>query len=219
MAAVLVCTHALDVDLELGGTILGRNGVERHVTGKPDQARVMLTALRPALVVVDRDLPWADRFIAAVRESPETRALSIAVVAKGDFDPAEITLLEAGANAILRLPPGPEWDERLPKLMTVPVRKETRFSVSFRVDRITAGGHTESALALNLSTSGILLESPAHLAIADPVHLRFQLPDGGEVEARGRVVRMAGGDRYGVEFQDMEPAHREKVRGFIATLA
>lgn len=219
MAAVLVCTHALDVDLELGGTILGRTGVERHVTGKPDQARVMLTALRPALVVVDRDLPWAGRFIAAVRDSPETRGLSVAVVAKGDFDPAEIALLEAGANAILRLPPGPEWDERVPKLMQVPVRKETRFSVSFHVDRITAGGHTEAALALNLSTSGILIETPAHLAVADPVHLHFTLPDGSDVDARGRVVRIAGSDRYGVEFQDMDPAEREKVRGFVATLA
>ena len=40
---------------------------------------------------------------------------------------------ESEANAILRLPAGPEWNGRLERLMAVPVRKDARFPVSFDV--------------------------------------------------------------------------------------
>lgn len=221
MASVLVCTHGLDVDLELGATILGRDGVERHVTGKPDDAKTMLAALRPSLLLVDRDLPWADRFIAAVREAPATRSLSIAVMARGDFDPGEVALLEAGANAILRLPPGPEWDERIPRLMRVPVRKETRFSVSFQVDTLSVSGSSaQPALALNLSTSGMLVETPAGMTVGDPVALDFRLPDRNDrVRLDARVVRVAGPDRFGLEFERVGPDEGTRLRRFLSTLA
>jgi hypothetical protein len=220
MSAVLVCTHALDVDVALGGTILGRQGVLRHVATKPDQARSMVIALRPALILVDRDLPWADRFIAAVREDADTRTLSVAVIARGDFDPGEVALLEAGANAILRFPPGPEWDDRVPKLMSVPIRKETRFSVHFQVETLSGSGSPEPALALNLSTHGMLVETPAGLSVGESLVLQFKLPDeGDEVRVKARVVRLAATDRYGVEFEEVGRDERACLGRFLGTLA
>ena len=133
MTAVLICSHG-DVKKDLGGTLLWRDDIERQVVTKMEEAQMLAVAARPRLVVIDRDLPWAARIVTALREDPSTRALSLVVMARGDFDPTEIELLECGANAILRLPAGPDWNERLERLMDVPVRKEARFPVSFDVE-------------------------------------------------------------------------------------
>jgi hypothetical protein len=220
MPSVLVCTQGLDVDVTLAGTILGREGVDRTVTGKPDAAAAIVKAMKPALVLVDRDLPWADRFIASVRESADTRAISIAVIARGDFDPAEVAMLESGANAILRYPPGPEWDERVPRLMSVPVRKETRFPVSFQVDTLTGGGESFPALALNLSINGMLVESSTTMAVGDALVLAFRLPDqDDEIRVKARPVRVAETDRYGLEFDDVSKPDRARLGRYLGTLS
>src|SRR5438093_2132090 len=119
MAAALICSQE-DLQPELGQTLLWRGGIERHVATRLEEARMMAVAAKPDIVVVDRDLPRADKLVAALRDDPSTRRLSIAIVARGDLDPSELELLEAGANAILRLPPGPDWDERLLRLLDIP---------------------------------------------------------------------------------------------------
>src|SRR5438034_9723846 len=123
MVSALICAHA-DLEKDLGQTLLWRQDVDRHVVGRLEEARMMAVAARPSIVVVDRDLPWSERLIQALREDPATRGLSIVVVARGDFDPREVELLESGANAVLRLPADSEGDRRLQRLVSVPVRKE-----------------------------------------------------------------------------------------------
>lgn len=215
MPVALICSQA-QLEGDLGHTLLWRDGVERHVATRLEDARMMAVAARPDIVVVDRELPRSDRLVAALREDPATRGLSIVVAARGDFDPAEVELLEAGANAILRLPAGPEWDERLPRLMDVPVRREARFTVHFHVDAAVGGGDPASALALNLSMSGMLLESPIPLSVGDEIQLRFQIPvSEAKVAAVARVVRVAGADRYGVEFRRLEDGGPEHLRTFV----
>src|SRR5258706_773593 len=110
MVSVLICTHS-DLDHDLGHTLLWRQDVARHGVPRLEEALMMALAAHPSIVVVDRDLPWAGRLVTALRGDPSTRGLSIAVVARGDFDPGEVELLEAGANAILRLPLGFDSDE------------------------------------------------------------------------------------------------------------
>ena len=214
MPVALICTQA-ELEPDLGHTLLWRAGMERHVATRLEDARMMAVAAKPDIVIVDRELPRSDRLVAALREDPTTRGLSIVVAARGDFDPSEVELLEAGANAILRLPAGPEWDERLPRLIDVPVRREARFPVHFEVDAI-GPGQPMSAIALNLSMSGMLLESPIPLGVGDEVHLRFQIPDSqAEVETAARVVRMAGPSQYGVEFRLVEADVKERLREFV----
>src|SRR5262249_59378709 len=121
--------------------------------------------------------------------------LSSVVVARGDFDPAEVELLESGANAILRLPFDEDSDRRLERLVKVPLRKEARFSVSFRVDTYAVGaGGPEPGLALNLSVHGMLMQTSTALRVGEQVDLEFAL-DGGlaPLPRDGRAVRQAGG--------------------------
>jgi CheY-like chemotaxis protein len=220
MPVALLCTHAV-LEPELGHTLLWRGDIERVVAAKPEEARLMAVAAKPDLVIVDRDLPWCERFVTGLREDPATRGLSIAVLARGDLDPAEVALLEAGANAILRVPPGDDWDQRLHDLLNVPARQDARFSVRFDVE--TFSGPSETAVpgeALNLSVRGLLLESPVPLRIGDDLTLSLLLPEEwGLATGPGRVVREAGPGRYGIALLALEAPAREKVEAFVKSLS
>jgi PilZ domain-containing protein len=219
MTAVLICSHAEDLEADLGDTLLWRQDVERHVVTKMEEARMLAVAARPRVVVIDRDLPWAARILSALREDPSTRGLSLVVMARGDFDPAEVELLESGANAILRLPAGPEWNDRLDRLMDVPIRKEARFPVSFDVEASSNGGGSANALALNLSASGMLIETATPLAVRDEVRLEFRLPHASApMSVAGQVVRLAPPSQFGVEFRRISPEATRQIQGYLATL-
>ena len=214
MAAALICSQR-DLQPELGHTVLWRTGIERHVATRLEEARMMAVAAKPDIVVVDRDLPGADKLIAGLREDPATRGLSIAIVARGDMDPAEVELLEAGANAILRLPPGPDWDERLIRLLDVPVRREARLPVEFGVDTFGSGvAERFPAQALNLSRSGILIETSTDLGIGDELELEFPL-DGETVMGRGRVVRRGDPHLFGVQFGPLPEWAAQSIERFV----
>src|SRR5437773_6558629 len=79
MAAALICSQE-DLQPELGHTVLWRTGIERHVATRLEDARTMAVAVRPDIVVVDRDLPGSYELIVALREDPGTRRVSIAIV-------------------------------------------------------------------------------------------------------------------------------------------
>jgi CheY-like chemotaxis protein len=220
MAIALICSRS-PLDQELAGTVLWRKDIERHVATRLEDGRMMALAAKPDIVVVDRDLPKADELVAAIRREPSTRRVSVVVVARGDFDPSEVGLLEAGANAILRLPADTDWDDRLVRLMDIPVRKDARFHVRFQVQATPAlTGQTLDAVAMNLSLNGMLIESPVELRMGDELRLVFTLPGAtaDPLQGTGRVVRQAGPRQYGIEFHELLADGRERVRQFVEAL-
>jgi DNA-binding response OmpR family regulator len=212
----LICSEG-DLQSELAETVLGRGGFQHHTASRLEEARLLAVAARPAIVMVDRDLPRADQLVAALRGDLSTRSLSIAVVARGDFDEAELGLLEAGANAVLRLPAGPEWDARLNRLMAIPQRRQARFPLSFWV--LAAGpGLREPvpATGLNLSENGMLLETTeARLDLGEALEFDVRLSGGDGFGGHGRVVRLAGPGQYGIEFAHLDERAAEVVRRFV----
>lgn len=214
----LICSEG-DLQTELAETVLGRGGFEHHTASRLEDARVLALAARPAIVMVDRDLPRADQLITALREDRSTRGLSIAIVARGDFDEAELDLLEAGANAILRLPAGPDWDNRLNRLMAIPQRRQARFPVSFWVVALGADlQKTIPATGLNLSENGMLLETRvADLDLGSELELDVRLPGGEAFVGAGRVVRLAAPGQYGIEFGRLDEHAADVVRRFVDT--
>lgn len=219
MPVVLICSPA-ELDRELSHTLLWRDGMERHQAKGYEQALSMAVAAQPDLTLIDSQLPRAADLVRSLRIDAKTRRTSLVIMAAGDFDPREVDLLEAGANAILRLPAGPEWDERLTRLMDVPVRRDARFTVHFDVDTTAGAGDPSAALAVNLSMSGMLLESPIPLAVGDEIQLQFQIPESeGQIKAAARVVRVAGPGQYGVEFGRVDGAASEHLRAFVTGAA
>ncbi|HXB57400.1 MAG TPA: PilZ domain-containing protein [Vicinamibacteria bacterium] len=220
MPTVLLCSTS-DLEGDLGQTLLWRDDIARVVATRVDYARTLAVAARPQMALVDRDLSGAGELIADLRRDPMTRPLSIVVMGRGDFDAGELDLLEAGANAILRLPAGPEWDDRLVKLIQVPTRRETRFAVHFEVEADTGSPRTSGlALALNLSVRGMLIQSSLPLGIGDDLDLGFRLLDTDPpVAVLGRVVRQAKGERFGVEFHRFAADGEERVAQFVGAFA
>lgn len=219
MAVALLCSQA-DLQADLQGTVLWRTEFERHIARRLEDAQLLALTEKPDLVVVDRELPRAVDLVRSLREDPLTRQASIAIVSHGDFDPREVELLEAGANAVLRLPAGPEWDERLMRLVQVPTRAELRCAMEFDVEAtVRAGAEPIRGLVLNLSLTGLLLESPVALGMGEDLDLRFRLPGAGpEVIGCGRVVRVGSGGRYGIEFYGLEGEGGDHVRRFVEAL-
>ena len=217
MFRVLICATDA-VQRELASSPLGRDGFERQLTSAPEQALAALGTGRLALVVVDRDVAGAEALIAQIRNNTATRTISILVVARGDMQSEELGLIAAGANAVLRLPHTPDWDARIARLIKVPARKTTRvpvlmgFEARFGVETVT--GHL-----LNISQTGMLVETSSNMAVGDDLEFSFQLhgfeSSTGEVRGQGRVVRLAGKGRYGIEYVSVDDSGREKLRRFL----
>jgi CheY-like chemotaxis protein len=219
MVSALICSPT-DLEHELQDTLVFRDGFERHLARRADDALMLAVAARPGLVIIDSDLMEAPELVQSLRDDAATRSSSIVVIARGDFDPDEIELLEAGANAILRLPPSEEWTQRLQRLIDVPIRKQTRLAVDLKVETLATGAPLPApGEAVNLSTRGMLLETRAALSAGDDVGLSFSLSDGrDDVHAGGRVVRLAGVSRFGVEFTELEDDTPPRIARFLETV-
>jgi CheY-like chemotaxis protein len=220
MPAVLFVTQKPLLPEELQDTVLGRVGVERYSVQGLEEAQMMAQASPPELVLVDRDLPRAEELILRLRADDVTRDLSLAVFARGEFEPSEVALLEAGANALLRLPVDAEWDQRLIKLMSVPLRRDARFPVHLRLSDPLLGSAAAVGLALNLSLHGMLIEAHVPIGMHDRLAFAFRLrqEDREKISGQGRVVREAGPLLYGVEFERLDHAGAAQIQHFVATL-
>lgn len=203
---------------ELHGTLLWRAGVERHVACTFDEALMVAVAARPQLVLVERELPQSERLLRDLRRERSTRHVSIAVVVRGDVGPSEIELLDLGANAILRLPADPGWDERLARLINVAGRRRARLPV--RIDFVASVGGAVQRITgstANVSASGMLVECALPLDVGTDLDVRFGLPGSGdEIAGCGRVVRRDSKGRYGVHFYALEGEGEARIAAFVA---
>jgi CheY-like chemotaxis protein len=201
MAVVLICANR-SLDRELQGTVLFRSGIEREIVRSVAEAQTRLNAGRVALLCLHRNVTGIENLIRNLRKSPTLKRTSIVVFSEDDFDPSEVEVLEAGANAILRLPPGDDFDDRLGKLIDVPFRRDVRIPVRLQVAATSGFGATVPVLGLNLSSSGILVESNHPLNMGDEVSVAFRFEETGEIfSATAHITRTAGPNRYGATFE------------------
>jgi CheY-like chemotaxis protein len=216
----LLCSDT-SLDGELAGTMLYRDNVERHQARTAEEAKAAARKGKPDIVLVDRDLPGAAALVKDLREGPETRRISVVALARGDFASSELTLLEAGVNAVLRLPPTGDWDDRLFRLMHIPVRREVRVPVSLQLDLgLGATGEAFRAQAVNISVTGMLIDSEHPLRVGDDLTFAFSLPNGaGEVQGNVTVVRHAtAATHYGVELTHVKGDGRVKIKRWVEGL-
>ncbi len=209
---VLICLHDPAAD-GLDETLLMRTGLDWRRVGTLTEARTLLSPRRPGLVVLDRDDPGAEAFIREVRQDELTRSVSVVVAARGEFRSHELQLLEAGANAVLRLPPGPEWDERLARLARVPSRRAVRLPVRLQIEGRTLLDLTSiTGTVLNLSATGFLVECDRVLDLGVTVRFSFFLPGNPvAIVGQGRVMRDGGAGRFGVEFDRLDGEAAEQM--------
>lgn len=212
--AVLV--SSVELSGELQGTLLYRSNVERLAALDLEDVRRHAEQGRPDVVVVDSALPGAVTLVAALRQDALTRPLAIVALGRTEFGSGQLDLLEAGANAILPLPPGADWDDRLMRLVHVPIRKATRLPVEMAIEGGLRGGLRFAGRAVNISVNGVLIECRQPLEVGDDLRLAFELPAGhGPVKATGTVVRVTPPQRYGVEITSVEGDGRVRIKRYV----
>lgn len=205
-----------DLASELGGTVLFRRNVERVQVSRAEEVRRLADEGRLDVVVVDSTLPGAAGLVAALRQDPVTRPTAIVALGRSEFGLDHVDLLEAGANAILPLPPGHDWDDRLVRLIHVPVRRATRFPVDMALDGGLRSGVAFAGRALNLSVHGLLLECPEPLHVGEDLRFSFELPgEGGGVRGTGTVVRAESARRFGVELTHVDGDGRVRIKRYV----
>jgi CheY-like chemotaxis protein len=203
---------------------------ERDVVEEKSSARAVLDGLAREggrLVVLGPSLPdlTVHDTVRRIRALPATRQVSILVLLPdAEGSDVEGAALDAGANAVLRLPLDPTaLDDWIAKLLSVPRRVETRVPVQGQVvgtPKNANSGHFYG-LTRNLSAHGMLLASPVRLADGYDVDLEFHLPPTGtRVRALGRVVREAAEVGwpyvgYGVEFLYVPPESLDAIVSLV----
>lgn len=214
--ALICCSGAASVEATLAHTLVWRREFDRRFAVRLETAQALALAA-PEIVLVERDLDWALPFVTWIRRHPSAR-LSVAILARGGVDPVEMELVDKGANAVLRLPATAEWDRRLARLTHIGVRKALRVPVTLQVEIGGLSGETHAATSVNLSETGMLVES-SWLEVGDDVHFAFRLPGRpGLVSGCGRVVRQVVPKRFGIEFTDRSGECLELIRSFLESL-
>jgi hypothetical protein len=214
MPLALICASRI-LDAELSMTPIWRRSFERHTARSLEESREVALARRPEIVIVDRDADWADRLVSELRANPRTRDLTIIALAQGPVSAREEDLVEAGCDAVLRMPGGGAWDERLSRYIDLPLRRDARLPVQLRVDAQVADDLV-SALILNLSQRGMLIQSPVPLQVGHDVEFAFALPGQSRlVNGSGRVAREATPTQFGIEFLVLDHEDRARLTEFL----
>ena len=216
MSSVLICAAAGPVADDLHASPVWRDDMDKHNADSVQAALTLSVAAKPTLVVIDRDLPKAERLVQELRANVATSGCSIVIVATGDSQPAELALLEAGANAVLRHPPSPDWEERLGRLLSVPTRRNIRMHVDLELEGFFGTEHHQGRVQ-NISRTGMLVEVPVQAGIGDQLRFKLHLSMDMNVAGVASIVRLAGANRYGCEFREIAAWDTRRLEHFLET--
>lgn len=219
MPRVVICS-AERLEGALSGTLLWRHEMDRRLAGDATAAVAAARQCDPDLVLVDAKLAEALGIVRALREDPITREVPVGVMIRASSGLRPLPFLDAGANEILHLPAGPEWDERLTRLFKIRAREQSRVSLRVELACDGAAGQPFPVTALNVSPTGMLVHSTHPLGGGEHVNLSFLLPASTEaVRGRAVVVREAGEGRYGLQFLYLEGDGLERLRHMVSSAA
>jgi len=97
------------------------------------------------------------------------------------------------------------------------LRESPRLDVQLTV-RVSAGGSTVETRTINVSAGGALLEGSTFGPRDGAVEVAIQMPqDGGEVHARGIIVRTLP-EGTGIRFTDIDPAARDTLDSMVLSI-
>jgi CheY-like chemotaxis protein len=138
------------------------------------------------------------------------------------YDKAEehARIARSGADAKIIRPVQPEQIiDTVGGLLNVSIGRTKR--AIFKVNVLSRKGEVKfSCMSLDISITGILIETSYNLDIGDRIICQFTLPGGSKIESEGDVVRCvkthSSLDRYGIQFIALPLGYRREIERYIA---
>lgn len=171
------------------------------------------------LIVTDLNMPVmnGDEMVRLIRSDPQMKHVSVIIIAslkKTDME----RCASCGANDCITRPLDPKkLFEKISRLLDVPERRAVRVLIKVTV-KGNLGIEPFFGSTLNISASGLLLETEKILARGDIVTCSFFLPDSERILADCEVMRVAKRERqflYGLRFIELTEKDKDSIEGFI----
>ncbi len=178
----------------------------------------------PHLIMFGYDLfdMAAPEFCRHIREDEITRDISLLFVCDRADEQNAALCIEAGCNDVIYRPlQRNELDTKIAKLTTIPARRQLRTLTRVEVS-LDNQGRFVLGRSLNVSATGMLIETERVLPGEGPLQLQFYLP--GEAQPVKVTVDVLRSEfagtmaRYGVRFMNLEREAREQIERYVQRL-
>ena len=217
LESIVVCQDWQTISV-LGG-VLGNLRIGVHIDSEPGSACDRLSRSKFDAVIVDCELQGAADFLRNIRSHPSCRSsVPLAIATQGMGLPE---LSQLGARFVFEKPISMEQAVRtLSAARNLMLRGRLRYfrqEVNIPVTLTFANKRRLSANMTNLSQGGIAVATSEILDPADPLRLRFDLPDTDSfLEARGEVAWTDGQGHAGIRFTEVSERMQNNLEQWLA---
>jgi CheY-like chemotaxis protein len=201
--------------------VLSGLGVEAVHCGYSDGI-CQLTEQHFDAVIVDFDDPHSAELVLqkALQSAPQNHVVTVALLS----DKSKLrNVFGKGANFVLYKPFSTEQAEAGLRAAIVLLKRERRSSFRVPVQvpvqiKVEDDPETEGIL-LDLSEDGLDLLAAQPVRPAAAIQVKFALPDGTEIDARGEIAWANPNGQAGVHFADLPEALRTTLQNWVAANA
>jgi CheY-like chemotaxis protein len=217
LESIVVCQDWQTISV-LGG-VLGNLRIGVHIDSEPESASDRLTRSKFDAVIVDCELQGAAEFLRNIRSHPSCRSSVPLAIATHGMGLPELSQL--GARFVFEKPISLEQAVRtLSAARNLMLRGRLRYfrqEVGIPVTLTFANKRRVIANMTNLSQGGIAVGTPEVLDPAEPLRLRFDLPETDSfVEARGEVAWTDGQGHVGIRFTEVSERMQNNLEQWLA---
>jgi DNA-binding response OmpR family regulator len=183
----------------------------------PKNAEAQLSSQGFDMVLLDCDLENARHVVKTIRENPENQNTFVLALASGFIRQSEMT--RAGANLVLRKPINWQLAKRSLRAAHAMIIREKRIDIREKAKTLVQLSYVTQkfdTLLIDLSETGMAVQSRHTLKLKEVVHIRFSLPGTvNVVQCKGRIVRASSDGKMGIEFTAMDDTNRSKIADWI----
>jgi len=207
--------------LEIEKSLFRRTGAEILTASTGMQALKLILSEKPDIVLLDLVMPdiTGDKICEQIKSNPQTASIPVIIVTTR-AKPEEIERCRlAGCDDFATKPLNHyELLTKVVQLMKIPHRRLKRVFV--RLESAIEGNDSSSyGTSLDLSETGMLLETVQKLDVGEKIWVRFRFAEGVEIKVMGKVARVERAEfrnmRYGIEFIDISEEDRTRIREAI----
>ncbi len=218
----VLLAHDINDLLEQNHTFLDRTDFTVFTAATHSEALAIHRIEQVDLIITQLDLPGmtGEQFCSLIREDSGLRRASVILLCANTPE----AIKHAGrcrANAVLLQPIHPVvLMVKAQQLLNIAGRETLRVLLSAKMDSLSDGA-SFFCRTVNVSATGMLIETNKHLAEGARMSCSFYLPNAKKIQAAGKIIRTAvpvtGDDdyQYGLMFTDITPEAKQLLVDFI----